>query len=93
LSKSSGAVILHIEQSLAVADVNACGQVVSQPQLADGDQRELETCPSFTLQLLAGQLNSIALNTGGESFHALTLIEDRAQVEGADGGLDCFGRS
>jgi mannose-6-phosphate isomerase len=79
---------LHIEQSLAVADVNACGQVVPQPQLAEGDQHELVACPYFTLQLLAGQLNSIALDTGGESFHALTLIEGQAQVEGADWGLE-----
>ncbi len=79
---------LHIEQSLAVADVNACGQVVPRPQLADGDRCELVACPYFTLQLLAGQSNSIALDTGGESFHALTLIEGRAQVEGANWELE-----
>ena len=79
---------LHIEQSLAVADVNARGQVRPQPQLADGDQRELVACPYFTLQVLAGQSNSIALDTCGESFHALTLIEGRAQVEGANWGLE-----
>jgi len=79
---------LHIEQSLTVADVNACGQVVPQPQLAEGEQRELVACPYFTLKVLAGQSNSIALDTGGESFHALTLIEGRAQVEGANWGLE-----
>ena len=79
---------LHIEQSLAVADISARGQVRPQPQLGDGDQRELVTCPYFTLQLLAGQSNSIALDTGGESFHALTLVEGRAQVEGANWGLE-----
>jgi mannose-6-phosphate isomerase len=56
--------------------------------LADGDQRELVTCPYFRLQLLAGQSNSIELETGGESFHVLTLIEGQAQVEGADWGLE-----
>jgi mannose-6-phosphate isomerase len=79
---------LHIEQSLAVADVNARGQVRPQPQLADGDERESVTCPYFALQILAGQSNSISLDTGGESFHALTLIEGRAQVEGANWGLE-----
>lgn len=79
---------LHIEQSLAVADVNTRGQVIPRPRLADGDQRELVTCPYFRLQLLAGQSNSIELDTGGESFHALTLIEGQAQVEGADWGLE-----
>ncbi len=84
---------LHIEQSLAVADVNARGQVRPQPQLGDGDQRELVTCSYFTLQLLTGQSNSIALDTGGESFHALTLIQGQAQIEGANWGLhlDRFG--
>jgi mannose-6-phosphate isomerase len=73
---------LHLEQALAVADVNAAAQVIPQPPLADVDQRELVACPYFTLQLLAGQTNSISLDTGGESFHALTLIEGGAQVEG-----------
>lgn len=73
---------LHIEQALAVTDVNAAGQIIPQPPLADGDQRELVACPYFTLQLLAGQTNSISLDTGGKSFHALTLIEGGVQVEG-----------
>ncbi len=79
---------LHIEQSLAVADVSSSGQIIPQPQLTDGDRCELVACPYFTLQLLAGQSNSIALDTGGESFHALTLIEGQAQVEGVDWGLE-----
>ncbi len=73
---------LHLEQALAVTDVNAAAQIIPQPPFADGDQRELAACPYFTLQLLAGQTNSISLDTGGESFHALTLVEGGAQVEG-----------
>ncbi len=73
---------LHLEQALAVADVNAAAQIIPQPPLADGDQRELVACSYFTLQLLAGQTNSISLDTSGESFHALTLVEGGAQVEG-----------
>jgi len=73
---------LHLEQALAVTDVNAAAQIIPQPPFAGGDQRELVACPYFTLQLLAGQTNSISLDTGGESFHALTLIEGGAQVEG-----------
>ena len=73
---------LHLAQALAVTDVNAAAQIIPQPPLADGDQRELAACSYFTLQLLAGQTNSISLDTGGESFHVLTLIEGGAQVEG-----------
>jgi mannose-6-phosphate isomerase len=51
---------LHLEQALAVTDVNAAAQIIPQPPLADGDQRELVACPYFTLQLLAGQANSIS---------------------------------
>ena len=73
---------LHIEQALAVADVSAAGQIIPSPPLADGDLRELVACPYFALQLLAGQTNSITLDTGGESFHALTLVEGKVHVEG-----------
>jgi mannose-6-phosphate isomerase len=75
---------LHIEQSLAVADVNASGRAIPRPQLADGDRQVLVACAYFTLEILSGRMNSISLDTGGESFHALTLIEGKAQIKGMD---------
>ena len=79
---------LHIEQALAVTDVNATAQIIPYPPHADGDQRELVACSYFTLQLLAGHTNSISLDTDGESFHALTLVEGGIQVKGAGWQLE-----
>ncbi len=74
---------LHIEQSLAVADASRIGQAVPVPHLADGGVYTLAACPYFTLQILAAHTNSIHLDTGGETFHALTVIQGRALLEGA----------
>ena len=73
---------LRIEQSLAVADVNATGQAIPLPELADGDRQVLVSCVYFTLEIVSGHENSITLDAGGESFHALTLIEGKAQIKG-----------
>jgi mannose-6-phosphate isomerase len=73
---------LHIEQSLAVTDINAEAKIVPRPQLRDGDRQALATCSYFTLELAALERNLMLLDTQGESFHALTLIEGQAKIEG-----------
>jgi mannose-6-phosphate isomerase len=76
---------LHIEQSLIVADLNADSQLMPRPPLVDGHQQQpLVTCRYFTLELLAADSDSITLDTHGESFHALTLIEGEAELEWTD---------
>lgn len=74
---------LHIEQSLAVTDANTAGQLIPHPVLEDGSSCKLVRCPYFTLELLAGQSNSIGQDTRGESFHVLTVIEGQATIKGA----------
>ena len=74
--------VLHIEKSLAVADPSAIGQASRQPQLNDGDVKTLVRCEYFSLDLIGGESKSISLNTRGESFHALTIREGAARVEG-----------
>ena len=73
---------LHLEKSIAVANAQAVGAVAPVCQLADGELRQLVTCDFFTLDVLAGELHAAAMNTGGESFHAVTVIEGQALVEG-----------
>jgi len=73
---------LHLEKSIAVANAQAVGAVAPGCQLADGELRQLVTCDFFTLDVLAGELHAAAMNTGGESFHAVTVIEGQALVEG-----------
>jgi mannose-6-phosphate isomerase len=75
---------LHIEQSLAVADLDAVSHIVPQLPFVNGHQQQsLVSCRYFTLEMLVGRSDSITLDTNGESFHALTLIEGEAVLEGA----------
>lgn len=67
--------VLHIDQSLAVANPGAAGQARPLPPLQDGEARTLCECPYFTLQMLDATNASVELDTAGESFHALTVIE------------------
>ena len=73
---------LHLEKSIAVANPQAVGAVAPGRQLADGERRQLVACDFFTLDVLAGERHPAALDTGGESFHAVTVIEGQALVEG-----------
>jgi mannose-6-phosphate isomerase len=71
---------LHIEQSLAVTDPAASGQVTHLRPMLDTDAQKLVECPYFTLELLASKAETLALDTQGKSFHALTVIEGQAAV-------------
>ena len=82
---------LHIEKSIAAADPAAVGAIVPRGALADGERRQLVTCEFFTLDLLVGASNALDLDTGGESFHALTVFEGQAMAEG-DGWRQPLGR-
>jgi mannose-6-phosphate isomerase len=73
---------LHIEKSLAVANPNATGQLLPLPELADGSQKTLITCPYFKLETLAAQLNSVMVDRHGESFDTLTVVNGTIQMEG-----------
>ncbi len=74
---------LHIEQSLAVLDTQAVGQARPWPGTCEGQAQCLIACPYFTLELLAGSAQPFTLDTLGQSFHTLTVVEGQAQVAGA----------
>ena len=75
---------LHIEKSIAAANPAATGAIVPRRELADGERRELVTCEFFTLDLLAASSQTLDLDTGGESFHAITVFEGQAVLESDD---------
>jgi mannose-6-phosphate isomerase len=77
---------LHIEKSLAVANPAATGQPVPLPALDDTGRARLVSCEYFTLELIGGEA-PVALDTAGESFHALTVIDGAAVVESGGGAL------
>lgn len=71
---------LHIEKSLAVANPQATAQAAPLAALADGERRVLAQCPYFTLEVMAAQTRSLNLDTAGQTFHAVTIIEGDAQI-------------
>jgi mannose-6-phosphate isomerase len=71
---------LHIEQSVAVTDPELAGKTVPLPLLAAHEQRSLVSCQYFNLSLLIAQQTPLQLDTQGESFHALTVIEGQIKV-------------
>jgi len=75
---------LHIEQSVAVTNAALAGKTMPLPSLAAHDQRSLVRCAYFDLSLLAARSKPIQLDTQGESFHALTVIEGKAEVRCKD---------
>jgi mannose-6-phosphate isomerase len=73
---------LHIEQSLEVIDLEAIGKTLSRTPLVDDNQQRLVTCAYFNLDLISGQTDPVQLDTRGESFHALTVLEGQTRIEG-----------
>lgn len=71
---------LHIDKSIAVAQAQAAPVPLARPSLGDGQMQTLCQSAYFSLALLACDTRSVDLDTRSESFHALTVIEGRAQV-------------
>ncbi len=72
---------LHIEQAIAVTNPQATGQIQPAVDLPSNGRHTLVTCPYFTLELLAVQTETLAVDTSGASFHAITIIEGRGTIE------------
>lgn len=71
---------LHIEQALVACDPSAQPQMIPAPSLLDGEAKTLTECEYFKLEILLAGESAAQCNTGGESFHALTLFEGQSQV-------------
>lgn len=74
---------LHVEQSLAVADPTIVGRAEPCPLVGSGGSATLTACEYFALDLLCAEGGMLPLDTAGESFHALTVVEGAARVAGA----------
>lgn len=71
---------LHIEKSIQVTRADFTAPIKSLPEFADGAQHVLVQCEYFTLEMLSAAANNMDLDTKGESFHAITVIEGRAAL-------------
>jgi mannose-6-phosphate isomerase len=75
---------LHIQQAMTVADPEARSAPQPLRPMLDTDAQRLVTCPYFTFNLLASHTETLALDTEGQSFHALTVAQGAAIVEYLD---------
>jgi mannose-6-phosphate isomerase len=71
---------LHIDKALAVSNPSATTSVLSAPQVNDGDVKTLTQCEYFKLETILLEKQTAALDTLGESFHALTMLDGQSQV-------------
>lgn len=69
---------LHIEKSIRVTRADLAAPITPMPDAADGIRYTLVQCEYFKLEMLAGITKSVELDTRGESFHAITVIEGNA---------------
>jgi len=72
---------LHIEKSIRSTRADFTAPVIPPPLIGDGTRHVLVQCEYFTLELLSAKSNLIDLDTKGESFHAITVIEGRARLQ------------
>jgi mannose-6-phosphate isomerase len=71
---------LHIEQAVAVSDPKIQASIQPQPEINDGEAKALTQCEYFRLDEIHVEKKSASLDTMGESFHGLTVIEGQIQV-------------
>lgn len=71
---------LHIEKSLAVSRPDAVASALPLPALTDGQPALLCESPYFRLEMLSAETQPVALDTRGESFHAITVLEGAARI-------------
>lgn len=71
---------LHIEKAVAVSNPNAVSLPVKPPQMNDGEVTTLTQCEYFQLDEIRVEKKTVRLETRGESFHGVTVIEGQVQV-------------
>ena len=72
---------LHIEKSIHVTRSDFTAPIRSAPEYGDGARNILVQCDYFTLEMLSAASNNIELDTKGETFHAITVIEGEAILQ------------
>jgi len=72
---------LHIEKSIQVTRPAFTAPILPMPACGDGTQAVLVECEYFKLELLAASSKPVQLDTRGETFHAVTVIEGKARLQ------------
>ena len=75
---------LHIDKAIAVSNPDAVTSVLQTVQAGDGEVKTLTECEYFKLETVSVEEKTVGLDTRGESFHGLTVIEGQIQVSAGD---------
>lgn len=76
---------LHIEKSIRATRADFTAPIMPPPATGDGTRHVLVQCDYFTLELLAARSGIMDLDTKGETFHAITVIEGGALLKAENG--------
>jgi mannose-6-phosphate isomerase len=79
---------LHIKKSIQVTQADFQPPVIPMPACEDGSRERLIQSQYFTLEILCASTNTIRLDTKGDSFHAITLIEGRSILRTGDESVE-----
>jgi mannose-6-phosphate isomerase len=74
---------LHIEQAIRVSDPTARVERVPAPHYSGDGLRRLVKCDYFDLGLAESRGAALEIDTRGESFHAVTVIQGECRIEGS----------
>lgn len=79
---------LHIEKSILATRTDFAAHIMPPPTTGDGTRHVLVECEYFTLEMLSAKSNTIELDTRGETFHAITVIEGGALLNAGDESVE-----
>ena len=75
---------LHIEESMAVLDPDCAGNILPTGPNPLPGRKELVSCKYFRLELVTGRSGTVPVDIQGESFSALTVLNDSITIHGED---------
>lgn len=79
---------LHIDKSIRATRTDFTAPIIPPPAAGDGTQHMLVQSDYFTLEMLSSKSNAIELDTEGQSFHAMTVIEGKALLQAGDAQVE-----
>jgi len=71
---------LHVDESVIAVNPRLSGDLTPAPRLRADGRQPLVSGEYFSLEVMTGAAGPVVSNTGGESFHALTVVEGAAEV-------------
>jgi mannose-6-phosphate isomerase len=79
---------LHIDKSIRATRADFTAPITPLPITGDGTRHVLVESEYFTLEMLSARSSAIELDTRGETFHAITVIEGRAVLKKGDESVE-----